>query len=322
MGEAMNEKVPSEPPRGSGELVASLHPLPSPRGVALELIQLAQREDVSIAEVARLARSDPALAGRLIRAANAPALGLRRPTASVQEAMLRLGLPVVRQLALAFSLASHYRRGHCARFDYGRFWTQSLLRALAAQALAAKLGLAAPEEAFCCGLLGQVGRLGLATAYAARYAEVLDRCGADEEERLREAERASFALDHAGLSVALLDDWRFPGPLLRAVALHFAPAAAPLAQESRVARLARVLELAHHLARAGVVSAARKEAPANDAVLAAGRLGLDAECLQALCADVTREASEWAGLLETPAPSAPLLPAAASRAADAAQAAA
>ncbi|MFN7000844.1 MAG: ABC transporter permease subunit, partial [Elioraea tepidiphila] len=44
-------------------------------------------DDVSIAQLVRLAQADPALAGRLIKAANAPALGARRPTASLQEAM-------------------------------------------------------------------------------------------------------------------------------------------------------------------------------------------------------------------------------------------
>jgi diguanylate cyclase (GGDEF)-like protein len=293
--------------RGRREEVAALQPLPSPRGVALELMQLAQRENVSIAEVARLAQSDPALAGRLIKAANAPALGLRRPTASVQEAILRLGLPVVRQLAVAFSLAADFRSGRCGAFDYDRFWTVSLLRALAAQVLAARLRLATPEEAFCCGLLGQVGRLGLATAYAARYAEVLKSCGEQEEEPLRAAERAAFALDHAELSGALLEDWGFPPPLLRAVAAHFQVPEPQREEDSREARLARLLDLAHTLACAAVAGGERKDALSTAAMLAAARLGLDAEALRAASEEVARQAADWSALLGVRAPEAALL---------------
>ncbi|MEW5864216.1 MAG: HDOD domain-containing protein [Pseudomonadota bacterium] len=116
---------------GRGEDIARLHALTSPHGVALEMMRLSLQDDVSIARFARLAQADPALTSRLIKAANALALGARRPTASLQGAMLRLGVPTVRQLAAAFSLIERYAHGPCEAFDYTRFWTESLLRGLA-----------------------------------------------------------------------------------------------------------------------------------------------------------------------------------------------
>jgi diguanylate cyclase (GGDEF)-like protein len=293
--------------RGRADDVAALHPLPSPRGVALEIMRLAQREDVSIAEVARLAQSDPALAGRLIKAANSPALGARRPTASLQEAILRLGLPMVKSLAAAFSLVNDYRSGACPAFDYRRFWLESLLRGLAAEALAARLRIAAPEEAFCCGLLGQIGRLGLATAHAERYARALEAAGGDENECLREEERRRFALDHAELTVALLEDWGFPRPLAQAVEAHFDLRRARLEEASRVARLARLVELAQHIARAGAAGPEAKRMLSNGALLAAAQLGVDSDGLQALADEIQRHATGWAGLLGVPVPDGPLL---------------
>jgi two-component system cell cycle response regulator len=291
---------------GRGEEIARLHALPSPHGVALEMMRLSLRDNVSIAQLARLAQADPALAGRLIKAANAPALGARRPTASLQEAMLRLGVPTVRQLAAAFSLLERYARGPCEAFDYTRFWTESLLRGLAGQTLAARLRLAAPEEAFTCGLLAHVGRLGLATAYAAEYAELL-RSASDEDQALREAERARFALDHATLSVAMLESWGFPPPLARAIEAHFDFPAARLEEGSRIERLARLLEVAQHIARAGAGAAHARRARSSAALLAAARIGVDADALEALAAEVQRHAQEWAGLLGLAAPQAPLL---------------
>ena len=44
--------------------------LPSPKGVALALLEACRQEDVSINEITKLIQTDPALAGRLIQRAN------------------------------------------------------------------------------------------------------------------------------------------------------------------------------------------------------------------------------------------------------------
>ena len=95
--------------------------LPSPRGVAIAIIRLTQASDVSLAEIGRVIKGDPAFVGRLIKAANGLVAENRRAVVSVQEALMVLGLPAVRTLALGFSLLLAYRKGVCAGFDYQRF---------------------------------------------------------------------------------------------------------------------------------------------------------------------------------------------------------
>ncbi len=43
--------------------------LPSPKGVALAILELCRREDATFTDLAQLAQTDPALAGRLLRQA-------------------------------------------------------------------------------------------------------------------------------------------------------------------------------------------------------------------------------------------------------------
>ena len=50
--------------------------LPSPKGVALSIIRLLQRDDFRIGDLVRLVQSDPAIAGRILYFANAAAFGL------------------------------------------------------------------------------------------------------------------------------------------------------------------------------------------------------------------------------------------------------
>ena len=110
--------------------------LPSPKGAALAIMRLMQRPDISLAELAHAIRADPAVSARLIKAANgANGIG-RRPIVSIQNALTVLGLPAVRTLVAGFSLLSNYSGGNCENFDYRRYWSHSLLCAIALQALA------------------------------------------------------------------------------------------------------------------------------------------------------------------------------------------
>lgn len=100
--------------------------LPSPKGVALAIMNLCGRDETTIDDIARLVSTDPALSGRLLRLANS-ASSASRPVAAVNEALLRLGMKAVGRLALGFSLVDQYHAGPCTAFDYARFWSHSLL---------------------------------------------------------------------------------------------------------------------------------------------------------------------------------------------------
>ena len=80
------------------ELIPLSGELPSPKGVALAILELCRRDDTTLAEIARVVQTDPALSSRLIRQANSAAQGAVRPIASVVDAIGRLGIGTVRNL--------------------------------------------------------------------------------------------------------------------------------------------------------------------------------------------------------------------------------
>ena len=138
--------------------------LPSPKGVALQVIRITQKNDVTNQEIAHAIKADPALSGRVIKVANALVAYQTRPIASVVDAVAVLGLNTLRQLVLSLSLVDGNRDGACHKFDYQNFWSHSLLRAIAAQNLMLHSNIGSSEEIFIIGLLGQIGRLALASS--------------------------------------------------------------------------------------------------------------------------------------------------------------
>ena len=100
--------------------LGGLHRLPSPRGAALELLRLSAAENTSTAHVARVANADPALAGRLVHAANGTASAGVPQVGSIMAAVLRLGFRATRQIALGGTLAFDVARRSRLELEFKR----------------------------------------------------------------------------------------------------------------------------------------------------------------------------------------------------------
>ena len=272
--------------------------LPSPKGVALAVMRLARRDDVTMEEIAEVVQTDPAITGRLIRLANS-ALHPGRPVAAVRDAIVRLGLRTVGQVTLGFSLVDQYREGPCAAFDYQRFWSRSLLMALAARELGACLHLKAVEELFACGLLANIGSLALATAYPTEYSELLLRAER-EQAPLLELEREVLNTDHDECTAELLRDFGIPDSLAEPVLYHQCPAASGFARGSRPERVLRALALASRIVDLAFASETTRAECMPELLVDAAEAGLDDESLNALTERVVGEWRDWSELLRVP----------------------
>ena len=272
--------------------------LPSPRGVALAIIRLTQAPDVSLAELGRVIKGDPAFVGRLIKAANGLVAENRRAIVSVQEALMVLGLPAVRTLALGFSLLSTYRKGTCQGFDYPRFWSSALLMAISMQALTQRVRVVAPDEAFSLGLLARVGELSLATLYPEAFSRLLAELKRDPGLQQVVLEDQAFAMNHRELGAAMLADWGVPDALVQPVRFHEQPELAGYGEESREAGIVQCLVLARAVAQLCLAPEPEHVRLMAPMLRLAGRLGLGRGEFVSLCERVGRDWAEWGKLLQ------------------------
>ncbi|CAG0945928.1 MAG: diguanylate cyclase [Rhodocyclaceae bacterium] len=271
--------------------------LPSPKGVALAILRLTQKEDASMAEMARIIKSDPAFVGRVIKAANSAKASPGRPVVSVQESLVVLGMPAVRNLALGLSLLSQYRQGNCEDFDYKRFWSASLAGGIALQGLSRHVRAIQPEEAFSLGLLARIGELAMATLYSEEYARLLRATARSGYRELARLERETFAITHCELTAAMLADWGMP-PVFAAIARRLEDGDGHgFAEGSREERLLRLLVMARAIADL-CLAGERERMTHRTRVSGLGDLlGIDAEELGGLCDRVVAEWRDWAGML-------------------------
>lgn len=289
----------------SFEQIKASGDLPSPRGSALAIIRMTRQDDLSLAELTRVIKTDPAFVGRLIKAANGAAIGPRRNVASVQDALMVLGLPAVRNMALGFSLLSSHRSGGCKAFDYEAYWSGSLLTAVALQAVAQRIRSVPPDEMFCLGLLSRIGELALATLYPEAYSEVLTLLEGSDDGDLAASERIAFAMDHRELTAAMLDDWGLPRVFVEAAAVFEVPDRAHWPADSRQRQILDALRLADAIRQTCLSDPAARAGRVAWLYPLGERLGLDSDGVNTLCDGAVESWVEWGRLLKMPAQALP-----------------
>jgi two-component system cell cycle response regulator len=278
--------------------------LPSPKGVALTVMELCQRENVSLTEVAHVIRGDPALAGRIIKIANAINPNKRRPIASVSpETLIIIGTNTVQQIVLGFSLVNAKQHQVCKAFNYQEFWSRSIATACATQAIGETTRLAPAAEMFTCGLLSNVGRIGLAAVRPESYSEILQQTAGKSSDVLAAAETARFGMNHRDLNNAMMEDWGIPKFYAEAVLFHENPQESWFQPGSRQRKLTDAIHLASLIANACLTmdNDARNAQMPHICELG-DALDIDMVQMISIADETAREWHEWGELLHTNTP--------------------
>lgn len=181
--------------------------LPSLPTVALQLVGLAEKNTSTLDDFASLIAYDPALVGKLLRTANSAFYGQRRKVASLSEAVGLMGLNATISLSLSFSLHG-LSSGQGDALDDTRYWSRSLLTALAARTIAIELDEPQPEDFLLAGLLQDIGVLAMAALLGGPYVKLYDACA--DHAGLLEQEDARYGFNHVQAGEQLLKHWRLP----------------------------------------------------------------------------------------------------------------
>ncbi len=270
--------------------------LPTPPTVAVELLKLASKEDVGVADVATAIQKDPSSTARLLKVANSSLFGSRTRIASVRQAAVTLGLRAVRVLALSFSLVDRFRRHAMGDAALTEYWRRSLTTAVMAKLLANASGSVQRDEAFAGGLLCDIGVLAGWQCAREEYEAVLAECRVgDKKVRIQDVERRLLGTTHAEISAALLKRWNLPDTVCNAVARHHT-VEVPGTGSSREEGLARVLWASATVADlfCGDIPANRLE-PVTTEIASA--MGITVDCHEEIMRTLQPHLSETANML-------------------------
>ncbi|MFQ5654099.1 MAG: HDOD domain-containing protein [Planctomycetota bacterium] len=275
--------------------------LPSPAGVGMAILRLTQSDNFTVKDLAQTIQSDPALSGRILKMANSAAVAGRDPITEIPKAVVRLGVRTVRNTALGFSLVSGHRGGACRRFDFERYWSSSLGRAVAAQTLGRALRMVSPADGYICALLSGIGKLALATVHPKAYDELLAKVRIEDDHALALAERECFEIDHREVAARMLEDWKMPEAHARALARFSDRSREDSEDEDALTRsLCRTLRIVAPLASIMLAADGTHHTLWEAFAEATSDLDVPSEHLWETCDTIASEWREWGDLLAVP----------------------
>ncbi len=169
-------------------------------------------------DIARIIGQDVALSAKLLQIANSALFGAVGRSGRIEDAVVRLGLNTIRQLAL---VAEIFRRANGMGED-----TLSKLQnhALATAAIAAAIvpDPAERDTAFMAGLLHDAGKVFLQSErpeQAKHVAAIMHR----DQTAMHVVERQLSGTSHAEIGGYILGLWQLPFAIVEAVANHHSP---------------------------------------------------------------------------------------------------
>jgi HD-like signal output (HDOD) protein len=154
--------------------------LPTLPEVAMRISQATQDERTTASRLATEIARDPAIAVRLLRVANSSAMCGGRKIDNLQQAITRLGMPLVRSLVTGLALEQlFFSRSPALKERLRRTWSHSLEVAALAQVLAVHCTMLRPELALLAGLAHEIGALPVIRVAESFSEELPDAAGFD-----------------------------------------------------------------------------------------------------------------------------------------------
>lgn len=184
--------------------------LPTLPEVALRVRDKVDDDNATTSDIAKVIATDAALSARIIQVANSPLMRASRKIESVDAAVNRLGMRMVRDLATSMVMQQMFQATSDVTDQRLRqLWEHSTEVAAICHALTGQFTKLSSEQAMLAGLIHDIGALPILTK-AEDYPELLQ-----DEQSLDWVIREL----HPRIGAAILRSWNFP-PELVAVAEH------------------------------------------------------------------------------------------------------
>ena len=204
------------------EAVDGAKDLPALTPVVKKLIEMIKNPAASATDVGELISQDVSLCATTLKLVNSPFYGLSQKVDRVTHAIVIMGFGRVKNIALGISVLETLKSQQGADFDYTGLWEHAIGTAIAAEALAARLGSVYVDEAFVAGLLHDQGKLILFKQFPNEFGHV-QRLIEQREMLMQEAELEIMGINHALIGTWLAEKWKFPEHLTAAIRMHHNP---------------------------------------------------------------------------------------------------
>ena len=196
--------------------------------ITLKIVELVESPKSTAQDLHKVISNDPALCSRILKVVNSSFYGLPGQIASINRAIVLLGLNAVKNIAIAASMTKLFRGGQLTpQFSAKDLWVHSVSTAIASKMIADKLKLGLSDEAFLAGLVHDIGFMVELQFDRGKLIEAIQKVGLDTTGvpamNMLDIETQVYSATHQDFGAALCEKWKFPKPLCNVTGFHHRP---------------------------------------------------------------------------------------------------
>jgi HD-like signal output (HDOD) protein len=205
-------------------LVSQMETLPSLSDTYRELMAELDAEDPSIRRVGEIVSQDMGMTGTVLKLINSAFFGLSRHISSPVEAVMLLGLDVIKGLAVSVKIFTTFEQDEIPGFSFDGLWRHCSNAAGIAKKIAQAEGMDKHfiDEALLGGMLHDLGKLVFASLLPVEYNGVLELVRI-RNRPLWEVEHEVLGTTHAEVGAYLMGLWGLSDGIVHALAFHHRP---------------------------------------------------------------------------------------------------
>jgi putative nucleotidyltransferase with HDIG domain len=196
--------------------IEKIENLPTIPLVLRNLLNFIENPNVSLNEIGNFILNDPVLTSRILKMVNSPIYGFPGRISTVSQALILLGLNVVKGMLLGVSVFDAMQKTMVG------LWEHSVGCAITARIISKKKELRYFEEISVAALLHDIGKVVLALKFSDRYKRIISNA----KKRgifIFDAEKDYFSVNHAAVGAWLVEKWKFPRILVEVIEYHHKP---------------------------------------------------------------------------------------------------
>lgn len=178
-----------------------------------KIFEIIKKEDTSIDEIADAIRHDQAVASKVVTMANSPYFGHPYMINSIEQAILTLGIDVIKSIVLSVTV---FNVATMPMKKLKQLWAHSYTVGLLSGHMSYKIPMQNEGVCFLAGLLHDVGRIILSMVRNEEYYQILQY----PEKNLAEWEYEFFRCDHAEAGGLFLKRLFLPEEIIMPIFSH------------------------------------------------------------------------------------------------------
>ena len=173
-------------------------------------------------KLAEFIEKDQALTTKILRVANSPWYGQSGKIATVDLAIIIMGLNSIKEIVIGMLVDKFFSRTPSYLFDVKSFWDYSLFCGSTSRLLARKLNYKKSGEAFVAGLMHDIGILILIQYFAYEFKEI-KLLVESKKFNMVKAEELVLGTNHSEIGAWMAEKWNLPEHLVNCIKYHHIP---------------------------------------------------------------------------------------------------